>query len=215
MRNEKSLRYWANAPATVDGVLGGVEHVHEIDIRESKAFLESLQGVGRERALDCGAGIGRISKNLLCPLFTRTDLIEPFEHMLDIAKAELPKERVGEFLSVSMEQAVLAHTYDLITMQWVAAYLHDAALVSFLSRCKGALNPGGVIFLKDNIATRRRMVDADDNSQIRSDKQYKALFEKAGLACVKETSQVEWPKELYEAKMYALRVSGLCANEGA
>jgi protein N-terminal methyltransferase len=205
MRNEKSLRYWANAPATVDGVLGGVEHVHEIDIRESKAFLESLDGVGRERALDCGAGIGRISKNLLCPLFKLTDVMEPFPHMLDIAKAELPSERVGEFLPTSMERADLPHTYDLITMQWVAAYLHDDALVSFLERCKAALKPGGVIFIKDNIATRNRLVDAEDNSQIRSDKQYKALFAKAGLACVKEAPQVEWPEDLYEARMYALR----------
>jgi protein N-terminal methyltransferase len=51
-------QYWNNAPATVNGVLGGMEHVHEDDIRESRAFLESLDGVGRERALDCAAGPG-------------------------------------------------------------------------------------------------------------------------------------------------------------
>jgi protein N-terminal methyltransferase len=203
-RNDKSLRYWSTAPATVDGVLGGFEHVHEIDIRESKAFLESLP-IGRDRALDCGAGIGRISKHLLCPLFKLTDVMEPFPHMLDIAKAELPAERIGEFLPTSIEQAVLSHTYDLITMKWVAAYLQDDALVAFLSKCKSALGSTGVIFLKDNIASGRRLVDKDDNSQIRSDRQYKALFAKAGLTCIEERAQREWPEGLYDARMYALR----------
>jgi protein N-terminal methyltransferase len=205
MQNAKALQYWANAPATVDGVLGGFEHVHEIDIRESRLFLESLEAVGRERALDCGAGIGRNSKHLLCPLFKLTDVMEPFPHMLDIAKAELPQDRVGEFLPTSMEQMEFRHTYDVVTVLWAAGYLQDDALISFFSKCKKALNPNGVIFLKDNIASGTRMVDEEDDSQIRSDRQYKSLFVKAGLRCIRECAQREWPEDLYNAKMYALR----------
>jgi protein N-terminal methyltransferase len=206
LQMDKSLEYWQNAPATVDGVLGGMEHVHEIDIRESKAFLESLPFVGRARALDCAAGIGRISKHLLCPLFNLTDVLEPFEHMINRAKAELPPESVGEFLRTSMQQVVFRHTYDVIAIQWAAAYLTDDDLVSFLTRGKTALKPQGVIFLKDNVSFRdNRDLDADDNSQARSDRQYKYLFASAGLRCVKDRRQEEWPRDLFQAKMYALQ----------
>ena len=49
----KSLSYWEKVPATIGGVLGGMDHVHEADIRESRAFIESIADVGRVRALDC------------------------------------------------------------------------------------------------------------------------------------------------------------------
>jgi protein N-terminal methyltransferase len=202
----KALRYWNNAPATVDGVLGGMEHVHEHDIRDSRKFLESLDGVGRERALDCAAGIGRVAKYLLCPLFKLTDVMEPVARMMETAKAELPRESVGEFLECSIQQMTFRHKYDVIAIPWAAAYLLDDDLVAFLARCKPALRPNGVIFLKDNISSRDNSTrDADDHGLARSDKQYKALFAKAGLQCFKERVQDDWPQDLFQAKMYALR----------
>ena len=205
MQNERALNYWSTAPATIDGVLGGMEHVHEIDIRESAAFLESLDLAGRDRALDCGAGIGRNSKHLLCPRFKVTDLLEPFEHMLGIAKSQLPADRIGDLLAIPIEKATLRNTYDLIALLWVVVYLEDDPLVAFLSQCKTALRPGGLIFLKDNISSRRRRLVEEDNSHIRSDRQYKDLFERAGLKCIQERVQQEWPDDLFQAKMYALR----------
>ena len=201
-----SERYWAQAPATIDGVLGGVEQVHETDIRSSKNFLESLTGVGRERALDCGAGIGRLSKHLLCPMFKTTDVMESAGQMIARAKVDLPSERIGEFLQCSIEQAVLTKSYDLVVLHWVAAYIEDDALVSFLARCKSALRQGGVVFIKDNIASSNRgAIDKDDGSRIRSDTRYKTLFANADLACIKEARQRQWPRDLYAAKMYALQ----------
>lgn len=202
----KTRQYWARVEPTINGVLGGMEHVHEDDIRESKAFLESLQFVGRERALDCGAGIGRVSKHLLCPLFQTTDLMERSQHMLEAAKANLPLESVGELFVDSMEQVVLRNTYDVIAMQWVAAYLQDADLASFLSRCKAALKANGIIFLKDNVSAGNRLfVNKEDYSQIRSEKHYKTIFARAGITCIKEGRQQQWPRDLCPAKMYALQ----------
>jgi len=183
-----------------------MEHVHEIDIAGSKAFLESLESVGRDRALDCAAGIGRISKHLLCPVFRITDVIEPAEHLIRVAKAELPPKGMGEFQQSSLQTALLRHTYDVIAIPWAAAYLRDEDLIAFLSRCKSALHSAGAVFLKDNISSsNRRVVDREDNSQIRSDKQYKAIFASAGLTCFKECRQEPWPLDLHPAKMYALR----------
>ena len=41
------------------------------------------------RALDCGAGIGRISKRLLIPLFAQVDLVEQNPTFLEQAKTYL------------------------------------------------------------------------------------------------------------------------------
>lgn len=203
---EQCRRYWTEAPPTIDGVLGGLERVHELDIRESREFLESLKFVGRERALDCGAGIGRISKHLLCPLFRTTDVLEPSRHLFDRAKVELMTSAVGEFLNESVEKIVFRHSYDVIAIQWVAAYLSDLDLSSFLARAKGALNTNGVIFLKDNVAAGTgHVVHDEDGSQTRSDEHYADIFAQSGLKCVRKRLQRQWPADLFKARMYALR----------
>lgn len=204
--SEQCRRYWTQASPTIDGVLGGLGHVHELDVRESMEFLESLKFVGRERAFDCGAGIGRISKHLLCPLFRTTDVLEPSQHLLERAKVELRTSSIGEFLNEPMERTVFRHSYDVIAIQWVAAYLGDRDLVSFLARAKGALNTKGIIFLKDNVAAETEpVVHAEDGSLTRSDEHYADIFADAGLKCVRKRLQREWPSDLFKAKMYALR----------
>ena len=45
--------------------------------------------VSRDRALDCGAGIGRVSKRLLLPLFSQVDLVELNSDFLDQARTYL------------------------------------------------------------------------------------------------------------------------------
>ncbi|CUG87479.1 methyltransferase, putative [Bodo saltans] len=202
----KSLAYWKKQEPTVSGVLGGMEHIHGADIAESKAFIESIPTIGRTRALDCGAGIGRITKNLLAPLFAKTDLLEPMHHMLVVAQQELDMERVGHLIEASMEQVTLTEKYDIIVIQWTAIYLTDEHFVDFFSKCKSALSPGGIIFFKENTSSVNKfMVDKDDSSLTRSDQHYKALFETSGLTLIKEDFQRTWPKDLLPVKMYALQ----------
>ena len=53
------------------------------------------------QALDCGAGIGRVTKGLLAKYFERTDLIEPAQNLINKAKINLKKliekKKVREF----------------------------------------------------------------------------------------------------------------------
>nr|XP_010906051.1 alpha N-terminal protein methyltransferase 1 isoform X1 [Elaeis guineensis] len=71
----KGIAYWQAVEASVDGVLGGYGHVNEADVKGSAAFLNTLlpNRFGTERrhlvALDCGSGIGRVTKNLLLRFF--------------------------------------------------------------------------------------------------------------------------------------------------
>ena len=63
---------------TVDGMLGGFAKISPTDIEGSskllKQILKSEGGPGAEIALDCGAGIGRITKHLLTKHFQTVDL---------------------------------------------------------------------------------------------------------------------------------------------
>lgn len=49
----------------------------------------------------------------------------------------------------------------------VIIYLSDSDFVSFFSRCKAALNPNGVIVVKDNVARSGFVLDLDDCSVTR------------------------------------------------
>lgn len=90
---DKSKDYWSNVPASVDGMLGGFSFVTTVDIGDSTVFLNKLfrmkDGPSKGRALDCGAGIGRITENLLLGHFERVDLLEQDEKFLEKAKLRL------------------------------------------------------------------------------------------------------------------------------
>ena len=48
---------------------------------------------GFNSAIDMGAGIGRISKDLLCKRFKVVDLLEPAEIQMEEAKKNVPQIR--------------------------------------------------------------------------------------------------------------------------
>ncbi len=53
---------------------------------------ESQGKTGTGCALDCGAGIGRITKRLLLPLFHKVDLVDVTQEFLDKARNYLGEE---------------------------------------------------------------------------------------------------------------------------
>ena len=60
-------------------MLGGYEQIHVTESDTSKTMIDTFKNAMPElgSALDCGAGIGRISKYVLIPKFTNVDLLEP------------------------------------------------------------------------------------------------------------------------------------------
>ena len=62
--------YWNNKPATIEGVLEGYGKYHEMETDYSKKVLQDHMHLipSKGRALEGGAGIGRISKQILHPL---------------------------------------------------------------------------------------------------------------------------------------------------
>ena len=60
---EVSEKYWADQPATVNGMLGGYDYVSEVDILQSQQFLNNFIKV-KTMITKCGIVIFRFSKFL-------------------------------------------------------------------------------------------------------------------------------------------------------
>ena len=153
----EAVAYWDKQEASYDGVLGGHGHVSDADIRESRAFLRASLGPERfdaaeaacggssgtgnneEHSLtaaDCGAGVGRVSEELLLKVCSVVDLVEPSATMIEGAKQRLLlsedgkkkpwKGRPGEFLQVGLQGFEPEQgRYDVIWVQWAMLYLTD------------------------------------------------------------------------------------------
>ncbi|XP_028393910.1 N-terminal Xaa-Pro-Lys N-methyltransferase 1-B-like isoform X2 [Dendronephthya gigantea] len=206
--------FWKNVSPTVDGMLGGHAYVSPTDIYGSNEFindfLEKNGGfLNNSYALDCGAGIGRVTKHFLLPLFQKVDMVEQDKTFVDQAPAFLGEknyQKIGEiFCSGLQDFTPAAKRYSLIWIQWVLLYLTDDDLVEFLQKCQTALLPNGLICLKENVASKRSVTDREDSSITRTDKRLKKLFVKAGLNVIKQDVQKGFPKGLFKVKMYALR----------
>ncbi|XP_054612692.1 N-terminal Xaa-Pro-Lys N-methyltransferase 1 isoform X1 [Dunckerocampus dactyliophorus] len=205
--------YWKEVPPTVDGMLGGYGNISSIDINGSKAFLRKFLGEGEGKttagcALDCGAGIGRISKRLLLPLFKTVDLVDVTQEFLDKAKTYLGEDgkRVGNYFCLGLQDFVPeGGRYDVIWIQWVIGHLTDNHLVEFLRRCHKALRPNGLIVIKDNVSYEGVVPDEVDSSVCRDLEIVRSLVGRAGLSIVYEEQQVNFPKEIYHVHTLALR----------
>lgn len=77
---------------------------------------------GTTRALDCGAGIGRITKRLLLPLFKTVDMVDVTEDFLTKARSYLGEEgrRVRNYFCCGLQDfSPEPNSYDVIWIQWV------------------------------------------------------------------------------------------------
>ncbi|CAG8732628.1 656_t:CDS:2, partial [Cetraspora pellucida] len=226
---QEKAEYWSEAPATINGMLGGFGSVTNVETKGSMDFmLEYIRGkkgarnitkvpprIDNQYACDCGAGIGRVSKHFLLKIFDKVDLVEYTPKFIKHAeKVYLANERrngrIGKFICLGLQEFEPEEgKYDLIWCQWVLGHLTDDDLVKFFRRCRKGLKPNGLIGVKDNVAKFGYCFDKDDSSVTRSDEIFKGLFQKAGLSLLKEATQHGMPDGLYEVKMYALELNDI------
>ena len=75
-------------------MLGGLNHINGIDLIDSKKQIDRLIAnyhMGTTRCLDCGSGVGRITKELHSTIFDKVDLVEPDQGFMDQAKVNATK----------------------------------------------------------------------------------------------------------------------------
>ncbi|KAH9625995.1 hypothetical protein KSS87_017116 [Heliosperma pusillum] len=193
--------YWQAVEASVDGVLGGYGNVSDADITSSEAFLRTLFSDlhitinSQLVSLDCGSGIGRVTKNLLIRYFHQVDLLEPVSHFLETARQTLTSQALANvdhhkalnFYCLPLQEFIPEPgRYDVIWIQWCIGHLTDDDFVSFFKNAKVGLKPGGFFILKENIAKSGKdhcgfVLDKEDCSVTRSDAYFKELFRRCGL----------------------------------
>ncbi|EHY59417.1 hypothetical protein HRR83_001309 [Exophiala dermatitidis] len=248
------VAYWSAITPTVDGMLGGFPQVSRIDIQFSRNFLRKLQRLDKttrggastetpsnqhgypfNHCLEPGAGIGRVTLNLLAGLCYKIDIIEPIKKFTDVLTAEdSPVVRSGQLQRVynvplqdwrpemapsysapgsdeetSSTTASQSSKYDLIYNQWCLNHLSMVDLVRYFTRLIPLLRPNGWIIVKENLSTDafgNDIFDEEDSSVTRSDQNWRESFERAGLKLVKTEVQTGFPKEL---GLYPVRMYAL------
>ncbi|CAB3360932.1 Hypothetical predicted protein [Cloeon dipterum] len=205
--------YWSTVPATVDGMLGGFGYISHTDIQGSEAFLKSIfklkHAPGRKRAVDCGAGIGRITKLLLQRYFDKVDLVEQNSAFLKEAQTYLGgSKHVDQMYCQGLQNfKPEEETYDVIWCQWVLGQLKDHDFVHFMKANIKGLKENGVIVVKENVTSSGEVEeDKQDASVTRSEEALLDLLTgPSGLRVVREMKQPRFPKGLFPVRMYALR----------
>lgn len=186
-------------------MLGGFNNTRlpRVEIAGSKSFISHplikrrLVASSYAYAADCGAGIGRITKNLLSKTFAKTDLIEPIESFnKDVMEGEyLRPEReagkIGQVFSMGLQEFTPEKgKYSIIWNQWCLGHLTDHDLVEYFKRCKEGLSvDGGVILVKENITFGEDHFDGVDSSCTRTEKSFRAIFSRAGLRILHSATQ--------------------------
>ncbi|RUP06155.1 alpha-N-methyltransferase NTM1 [Jimgerdemannia flammicorona] len=180
--------YWDTVTPTVNGMLGGFAHISTIDATTSLSFLgefvHGLKGrkgvirkeprIGKSYACDCGAGIGRVTKEFLLKVpFERVDVVEQSAKFVEQAresylKREIEEGRIGEIMCAGLQDFVPEEgKYDLIWCQWVLGHLTDDDFIAFFQRCKKGLKLGGIIGIKENNTSKDLVIDEQDSSVTR------------------------------------------------
>lgn len=128
-------KYWTNVSPTINGMLGGFATVDPIDTRGSLQFIREFiesKTLANQYACDCGAGIGRVTKNFLLRVpFEKVDLVEQAPNFVEQAKStylkdEIAAGRVGNIICQGLQDFVPPENkYDLIWCQWVLGHLTD------------------------------------------------------------------------------------------
>lgn len=166
--------YWRTQDATVDGMLGGYAVLDAPDVAASRAFLdEAMPAKARQgsRVLDCGAGIGRVTKHLLLPAgFATADLLDISADFLAAADAYVGTEAaaaLGEKYCASLAEfdfgAGASRRWRCIWVQWCIIYLfEDEDFVNFFRRAAEALDGDkACIIVKENTLTRDAEPEVD------------------------------------------------------
>ena len=205
---DRGKAYWEWADTTNDGVMSGIGPLHDADVSDSLRFLTagktplwpSTDLRADTRALDIGAGIGRVSGALLLGLCGEVDLVDGSAQHLERARASLleaptaaARGRAGKFICSDLQSFVPQPSYDLIWIQWTTMYLTDEDLCRLLRDCKRALSPDGLVVLKDNVidvasvpagitlVDGRYLVDEEDASVSRTRGHLLDLIEASGM----------------------------------
>jgi len=210
-----SEEYWKNHEPSVSGMLDGFPEMSASDLKTSNEIIRNYQkkgDLGDFNAVDCGCGIGRVSKNVLSKYFKEIDLVDPINEFLLVAKQSLDGVCPATTYNIGLQSWTPEKTYDLFWIQWALLYLTDKDALALLSRIKSHMSNKGLIIIKDNVAHRNKRASKSqaqfrvtDNSVNRVYKHYIDLFKEAGLTLIDSFEQKQWDSNLLPLYTFVLK----------
>ncbi|KAJ8376149.1 hypothetical protein SKAU_G00067290, partial [Synaphobranchus kaupii] len=209
----RAQNFYNDIEASEEGMMGDFVELSPIDLEGSRQFLKKFVGgpgkADTQCALDCGCGIGRVTKNVLLPIFETLEMADMKEEfLLHAYECYLGSDadRVQVCYCYSLQEFTPPlKKYDVIWMQWVACHLTDKDLMEFLIRGKASLKPNGVIIIKDNMARQGCKLDLVDSSIIRHLDIMKSIITKAGLDILGVEKQEGFPEQIVPIWMIAMQ----------
>ncbi|XP_045248529.1 N-terminal Xaa-Pro-Lys N-methyltransferase 2 isoform X2 [Macaca fascicularis] len=187
--------FYQEVPATEEGMMGNFIELSGPDIQASRKFLRKFIGgpgrAGTDCALDCGSGIGRVSKHVLLPVFNSVELVDMMESFLLEAQnyLQVKGDKVESYHCYSLQEFTPPfRRYDVIWIQWVS----------------DGLKENGVIILKDNVAREGCILDLSDSSVTRDMDIFRSLIRKSGLVVLGQEKQEGFPEQCIPVWMFAL-----------
>ncbi|XP_068599398.1 N-terminal Xaa-Pro-Lys N-methyltransferase 2 [Brachionichthys hirsutus] len=208
----QAQRFYRDVPASEEGMMGDFLEISNTDLEGSRQFLKRFVGPGKagtHRALDCGSGIGRVTKGVLLPVFEKMEMADMMEHFLLHAHEEYLGEdadRIETYYCFNLQEfKPPKNKYDVIWMQWVACHLTDKDLMTFLCHCKKSLRPNGVLIMKDNMARQGCKLDPLDSSISRHLDIMRSIISRAGLEVLEAQRQEGFPDVVMPVWMIAMK----------
>ena len=220
---------------TDDEAMVGDEGGQE-DGEEGLAFLDKLlstsPSLGFVQAVDCGAGVGRVTKNILLKRYDAVHLVEADPGWSKQSRTYLGKKRARKCtftcarlqdLSVDIIDGWGSPGANLIWLQWTLQYLTDSDVVDTLKNLAGGLiEHTGILVVKENrpygaARTDRFQMETpaggcgenDGRGRYditRSDDHHRLLFDRAGLQVILSEQGVEtntYALQLVSCQLYS------------
>ena len=220
-------RRWQAESGDLSGMLGGLDEVHAADLAASLGFLDELfgkemlswgpppgelgHGLPSGVALDVGAGIGRVSSDVLLLRFKQVELLEAQPRFLEVARGRLHAANVRAVHTCGLQdfRPPAGAAYAAVWVQWVLNYVTDADLVCFLRRAAASCEHSGLVVVKESVAREETgfFADISECSITRTERHFRSLFAEAGLEVVAARLQPGMPRGLFAVRMFALRPS--------
>ena len=126
---KKREDHWASQEPTIKSVLGGFENSHLPDVKCSCELLNGLilsKQLTPGNALDCGAGIGRVTEYVLSNFFKEIDLVEKDKKFIEKCKVKFSgNNKIKNIYSSPLESFKFEKKYDLIWIQWCLENLEE------------------------------------------------------------------------------------------
>ena len=213
----KRKKHWESKDATMKSVLGGWEDTHLPDVKCSNELLAGLiysKQLNPKRALDCGAGIGRVTEYVLQNHFEEIYLMEQDQKFVDKSKETLGNNpKIKNITCCSLQTYDFNNIkYDLIWIQWCLENIEDEDLNNFMDKCYEHLNDNGVIVVKENYYFPEKeekekkdyIYSEEDLSKQRKDIFYINLFVKHHFKIIKHFVNPNWPSSIMPLIVYVL-----------